>query len=262
MKNIKFLVLLVLMTMSANGMFADIFVNMKSPYVHLVYDSGLNEKVWKSVDGTVLATEKEAKPLADIDKGVYHDPRIKNQYVKKVWDNERGCYIYRSTTGDFLGRELPSESLEKQWLDSKDSNVPQNQLSQMIDKFRESNELFYEGLLNKDMPFVSKKAQAQLEGKGDGQEQETKALAEQDKAAEEAQWKKAAEEAQKQKAQKMEAEANKQMQKANADAARAQSEIEKAKAELHKLGMHDYDGLLNQASGQLKQAQSATKRRK
>ena len=122
MKNIKFLVLLVLMTMSANGMFADIFVNMKSPYVHLVYDSGLNEKVWKSVDGTVLATEKEAKPLADIDKGVYHDPRIKNQYVKKVWDNERGCYIYRSTTGDFLGRELPSESLEKQWLDSKDSN--------------------------------------------------------------------------------------------------------------------------------------------
>ena len=94
-----------------------VFVNTDAPGVHKEYDSKRGCYVWKTGMGSFLCTDKEMKPLWEMDKHVYFNgvnndpdnPKTGSSDVRKVWDKNRGCYVWKNIyTGDFLGTDKKS----------------------------------------------------------------------------------------------------------------------------------------------------------
>lgn len=110
-----------------------VYVNTKAPGVHKEYDEKYGGYVWKDGMGSYICKDKNMKPLHDIDKDYYfsgtnNDPdNPKASYnVKKVWDEDRGCYVWKDDTGNFVGRDKPSADKQKDWLAQKDQDWLKN----------------------------------------------------------------------------------------------------------------------------------------
>ena len=103
-----------------------VYVNTDAPGVHKVYDKKYGGYVWKDGMGGFLCRDKEMKPISEMDKHVYFtgtnndpdNPQVSPYSgVKKEWDKKRGCYVWKSSTGDFLGTDKASvkeQELKKQ----------------------------------------------------------------------------------------------------------------------------------------------------
>ena len=94
-----------------------VFVNTEAYGVHKEYDSKRGCDVWKDSMGNYLCKDSEMKPMHEMDRyvhftGTNNDPDNPEvspfSGVKKVWDKNRGCYVWKSSTGDFLGTDKKS----------------------------------------------------------------------------------------------------------------------------------------------------------
>ena len=104
-----------------------VYVNTKAPGVHKEYDERYGCEVWKNSMGSYICRDENMKPLHEIDKdfkftGTNNDPDNPNASynVKKEWDDERGCYVWRDNMGNFLGRDKPSDDKQQEWLEKKE----------------------------------------------------------------------------------------------------------------------------------------------
>jgi len=100
---------------------AQVFVNTEAYGVHKEYDSKRGCNVWKDSMGNYLCKDSEMKPMHEMDRYVHFtganndpdNPKVSpSSGVKKVWDKNRGCYVWKSSTGDFLGTD--KKSVEEQ----------------------------------------------------------------------------------------------------------------------------------------------------
>ena len=122
-----------------------VYVNTKAPGVHKEYDEKHGGYVWKNGMGNYICLDKNMKPIHEIDKDDYFDgvngdpntPTASSPTVKKVWDKERNCYVWRNvTTGDYLGHDKPSADQQQKWLDEKNGkwlsngNIPKGKAPQ------------------------------------------------------------------------------------------------------------------------------------
>ena len=113
---------------------AKIYVNTKAPGVHKEYDSQRGCEVWKSSTGSFLGTVDECEPMTEMDKDniVYANKEEaqkhgSNQYfvdkdfnqIKKVWDSDRNCYVWKDMFGSYYGR-VPDENQLQKWTKQSD----------------------------------------------------------------------------------------------------------------------------------------------
>lgn len=94
-----------------------VFVNTEAYGVHKEFDSKHGCDVWKDNMGNYLCKDSEMKPMHEMDRYVHFtgsnndpdNPKVSPfSGVKKVWDKNRGCYVWKSSTGDFLGTDKKS----------------------------------------------------------------------------------------------------------------------------------------------------------
>ena len=94
-----------------------VYVNTDAPGVHKEYDKKYGGYVWKNGMGSFICHDKEMKSIWEMDKHVYFtgtnndpdNPEVSPfSGVKKEWDKNRGCYVWKSSTGDFLGTDKAS----------------------------------------------------------------------------------------------------------------------------------------------------------
>ncbi len=106
-----------------------VFVNTNAPGVHKEYDKDRGAFVWRNGMGSYICLDENMRPMKDMDKEVYYtgqnnnpdDPKAPKDWVEKVWDEERGCYVWRDkASGGFLGRDKPSIDKQKEWLAKKE----------------------------------------------------------------------------------------------------------------------------------------------
>ena len=121
------------------------YVNTKAPGVRKEYDSKYKGYVWRDSMGNFLCKDENMKPMSDMDQGVYFtgynnnpdDPKVEKtnmNQIKKEWDKERGCYVWKDMFGNFLGRDKPSidkmlewcDKWEKDWM--KKGGIPKKKL--------------------------------------------------------------------------------------------------------------------------------------
>ena len=117
MRKIRIL-MLVLLSVVAVAVNATHFINTKAPGVKLVERDG--QKVWVNSMGMTLANANESEPLENIDKYYYENVNRDNPDVKKVWDEERGCYIWKNGIGNFLGRDLGDKVIYDKYIERCD----------------------------------------------------------------------------------------------------------------------------------------------
>lgn len=100
-----------------------VFVNTDAPGVHKEYDSKRGCYVWKNGMGGYICKDKEMKSIWEMDKHVYFNgangdadnPQAANSSIRKVWDKNRGCYVWKNIyTGDFLGTDKKSVEQQEQ----------------------------------------------------------------------------------------------------------------------------------------------------
>lgn len=100
------------------------YVNEDAPGVHKEWDSKLKKEVWKTGMGSYLCDVKDSKPLHAIDEDVFAQGITKDgkekMGVHKEWDKKRGCFVWKDGMGNFLGRDNPDGSSDKDWLKQKD----------------------------------------------------------------------------------------------------------------------------------------------
>lgn len=106
-----------------------VFVNTNAPGVHKEYDKERGAYVWRNGMGSYICLDKHMKPMKEMDKEKYYtgqnnnpdNPKAPKDWVEKVWDDERGCYVWRDkATGGFLGTDKPSIDKQKEWLAKKE----------------------------------------------------------------------------------------------------------------------------------------------
>ena len=124
MKNLKFLLFLLVVTIMPIAINATVFVNDRAPGVHQTSDPKTGEKIWANSLGHKIAPVEGTKTMADFDKAdiAYASDKVqqdivykpKENGITKVWDNYRNCYVWKSKTGDYLGR-VPDELQQKEW---------------------------------------------------------------------------------------------------------------------------------------------------
>ena len=94
-----------------------VFVNTDAPGVHKEYDKKYGGYVWKNGMGHFICQDKDMKPMWEMDKHDYFtgtnndpdNPKVGSSDVRKVWDKNRGCYVWKNIyTGDFLGTDKQS----------------------------------------------------------------------------------------------------------------------------------------------------------
>jgi hypothetical protein len=97
------------------------FVNTEAFGVHKEYNSKLGCDVWVGSMGNFLCKDSEMKPMYEMDRYVYFtgtnndpdNPKVSPfSGVQKEWDPKRGCYVWKSSTGDFLGTDKKSVQAE------------------------------------------------------------------------------------------------------------------------------------------------------
>lgn len=226
---------------------ADVFVNDEAPGVHLTTIPGKGE-CWVNSNGDFLATKEEAKPMVDIDKFyiVQEKDMAKGAMApQKVWDSKRNCYVWKTSNGDFLGRDISSLSADdKRWLAEQNWDwFEQNGLPDDI------NDLLLELAIDQATKDYedAEKAEELLKEK----EAAEKAKAEQE-----------AEQAAKRKAEKQLKQTDAKMAMTDAEIEAALAEIKKARAELQAAGASEYGGYLDEAEAAIRQAQAASKQYK
>ena len=96
------------------------YVNTKAPGVHKEYDPITKQDVWKTGMGSFLCYDKDMKPLHDMDRNVVFNGDPNNPDVKKVWDEDRGNFVWKSFNGDFLGNDKESNDQRIAWLKEHD----------------------------------------------------------------------------------------------------------------------------------------------
>ena len=93
------------------------YVNTKLPGIHQAKNPKTGEMCWYDNMGNNLCTVENSLPMTEIDKFYLFMGDKENSWVKKEWDKERDCYVWKSIDGDFLGTD--PESLSKkdlEWL--------------------------------------------------------------------------------------------------------------------------------------------------
>ena len=124
MKILKFLLFVLVLAFIPTQVNATIYVNDKAPGVHQTSDPKTGEKIWANSLGQKIAPVEGTKTMADFDKDdiAYASDKVqqdivykpKENGITKVWDNYRNCYVWKSKTGDYLGR-VPTELQQKEW---------------------------------------------------------------------------------------------------------------------------------------------------
>lgn len=213
------------------------YVNTKLPGIHQAKNPKTGEMCWYDDMGNNLCTVENSLPMTEIDKFYLFMGDKENSWVKKEWDKERDCYVWKSIDGDFLGTD--PESLSKkdlEWLAKVDPEwFEENGLPDEI-----NNKLW-------EMKFdqIAKEVEKEME---EAKKQEAAKLAEEEKA------KKSKE---KDKAKEKLDEADKYMAMTDEEIRKAEAEIAKARAELEALGATEYMGYLDQAQAAIDQAKAA-----
>lgn len=214
---------------------AIVFINEKAPGVRQVINPKTGEKEWRNSNGDFLGKVSDSLPLADLDKynyaydskdqelDGYHnvvvDP-MKNG-IKKVWDPERKCYVWRDRTGNYLGR-VPDFPKEEQWINDEMNEIWQSQNLTPAAAKR------YEETLRK----LNKSAADEFE------QINVDNLGEQEYSEE---------------------EIDAQINNAESNINEGEAAIDDALKALHELGMHEYDGVLKGGKSELGKARNATK---
>ncbi|MBO7382397.1 MAG: hypothetical protein J6U03_03405 [Muribaculaceae bacterium] len=232
---VGFLALLVLMLSLPVKVGAIIFINEKAPGVHKEIDRKTGKEVWKSSTGDFLGNVEDSLPITDLDKYNYaydsKDQTIDGYHnvivdpekngTKKVWDNDRKCYVWRDQTGNYLGR-VPDFPPEEQWI--MDEMKAIWNCASLTPKAAERYEKQLRKMLKQaddecddiDAPVESEYSDEEIERMISG---------------------------------------------AESDMDEASAAIDQALGALHELGMGDYDGLLKNAKGELNKGKNATKNR-
>ena len=114
-----------------------VFVNTEAFGVHKEYDHQRGCYVWRNSMGSFICLDKNMKPLEEMDKHVYFtgtngnpdDPKVSPfSDVRKVWDNKRGCYVWKNIyTGDFLGTDKKSVMEQEKLKQKQQAQTKQNQ---------------------------------------------------------------------------------------------------------------------------------------
>ena len=128
MKLFKILLVAAVLALLPTTASAIIYVNTNAPGVHKEYDSKRGCEVWKNSMGSFIATVEESEPMSQMDKnnivystkeeaeanggGNYLVDKDFNQ-IKKVWDSERGCYVWKDMFGSYYGRVPNAQQLQK-----------------------------------------------------------------------------------------------------------------------------------------------------
>lgn len=232
------------------------YINTDAPGVHLEVDKTTGENVWRNSNGDYLGTESESKPIQDMDKFYIYE----NNYVDKtspyaptkVWDNKRGCYVWKSADGDFLGRDISSVTeSDLEWLSQQDpdwwdqTTLPEGKELLIASLMWEYQEKQIEAQTKKDqqaLEELKKKEKAELA---------KKQATEEERLASEKRIQEAETEAKLR-------ETDAQINLTDAEMRQAQKEIDKARAELRALGMTEYESYLDEAEAAIKQAQGAS----
>ena len=225
------------------------YVNTESTDVRLVYNSKTGEKEYRTIWGDFLCTEKESKPLKDMDKFyIYENKWVEqgSQFApKKEWDSWRGCYVWKSVDGDFLGRDISSITDEDlQWLSEQDLDwwdevtLPPDKRDLIADLTWQMQERLAEAQAKKDAEALRKL-----------KEEEEKKLAE-------------AKRKQQAQTESTLRQTDAQMQMTDAQIKAARQQIEQARRQLRAAGMTEYMGDLDRAEAALNQAEATSRQYK
>jgi len=127
-----------------------VYVNTDAPGVHKEYDSKHGCYVWKSGTGDYLCSDKEMKPIWEMDKHEYFNgtngdpdnPKVTSQQIKKVWDKKRECYVWKNIyTGDFLGTDKKSvEEQEQKKAKELEDKKQKDQQKQQVQKSQQKQQ--------------------------------------------------------------------------------------------------------------------------
>lgn len=226
---------------------ADIFVNDEAPGVRLTNIPGKGE-CWVNSNGDFLATKEEAKPFKDIDKFYIAQEKNMNKGPmgpKKEWDAKRDCYVWRTSNGDFLGRDISSLTEDdKRWLAEQNWEwFEQNGLPDEI------NDLLLEQAVEQ--------AEKDLNAQELAEEKLKEKLAQEKEAA-----KKADQDKKQKQAEAQLKKADQQMAMTDAEVQAALAEIAKARRELRAAGATEYESYLDEAEASIRQAQALSKQYK
>ena len=134
-----------MLTEAQSGTYYDdnvpVFVNTEAFGVHRTFDIKRKEWVWVNSMGGFICLDKNMRPMEEMDKheyfsGINNDPDNPQvspfSDVRKVWDNKRGCYVWKNIyTGDFLGTDKKSvmeqeKQKQKQQAQSKQNHKSNN----------------------------------------------------------------------------------------------------------------------------------------
>ena len=221
--------------MSPSEASAIIFINEKAPGVRQVINPKTGDKEWRTSNGDFLGKVSDSLPIADLDKYNYaydsKDQEIDGYHnvivdpdkngIKKERDPERKCYVRRDRTGNYLGR-VPDFPKEEQWIMDIMNDIWQDQSLTPAAAKR------YEEML-RETGKLSIEEYNNIDA-GDSGEQEYS----QD-------------------------EIDAQINNAESNIAEGEAAINDALRELHKLGMHKYDGILKGAKGELEKAKNTAR---
>lgn len=178
----KFLLLFALMLLAGSVSAQDtqdetytVYVNTKAPGVHKEYDHQRGEYVWRNSMGGFICRDVNMKPISEMDKYVYFtgvnndpdNPQPSDPTIRKEWDSERGCYVWRTIHGDFLGRDKPSADKQMEWLNKQNSNwlkkgsVPKKKLSPEDEKAQKEIAKFVREMENEQVKAIQESRQAE-----------------------------------------------------------------------------------------------------
>lgn len=219
------------------------FINQKAPGVHETTNPKTGEKYWTNSNGDYLCSSEEALPIDKIDQFVFFngDKSGNNPYVHKEWDPERKTWVWKDTTGNFLGRDPESVTEEDmEWMAKEDPNwFVNNDLPWVVHE--KLLDVIYE---QQTTEAIKQQVQQKESGAQTTQTQDGKSKS--DAAA----------------AQQKLQQADQQMEMTDAEVQQALSEIQKARAELKAAGASEYGGYLDEAEAAIRQAQAASRQYK
>ena len=224
------------------------YVNTKLPGIHQAKNPQTGEMCWYDGMGNNLCTVENSLPMTEIDKFYLFMGDKENSWVKKEWDKERDCYVWKSIDGDFLGTD--PESLSKkdlEWLAKVDPEwFEENGLPDEV-----NNKLW-------EMKYdqIAKEVEKEM---AEYKKQEAEKAANKSGDPLKADAKDAEDQSANSKAKEKEKldEADKYMSMTDEQIRQAEAEIAKARAELKAVGATEYMGYLDQAQAAIDQAKAA-----
>ena len=216
---------------------AIVFINEKAPGVRQVINPKTGEKEWRNSNGDFLGNAKDCLPMTEMDKYDYaydsKDQKMDGYHnvivdpekngIKKVWDSERKCYVWKDSTGNYLGR-VPDFPDDQKWIKDNMKDV-WNQQGLTPAAAKRYEESMMKMLKEADKEFDQ--IEANVDGEREYSDEEIDAM----------------------------------INGADNNLNEGEAAINEALNALHELGMSEYDGLLKNAKGQIQKGKNATKNR-